>query len=220
MWFNMPRSLLYCLNNFTFGKESHVYSSNITQGYSLKKLFVIAQFWNIIIVTHCSHLDNGAYMYILLLKTFKNIFWRSWNLSLLKSHISFSSVQLLSCACLFATPWTTAYQASLSNINSQSPHKPMSLSWWCHPIISSSVVSFSSCPQSFPASGCFQMSQFLAWGGQSIGVSTSASVLPMSTQDWSPLGWTGWISFQFNGLSWAFSTTAQKHQFSGAQLSS
>ena len=75
------------------------------------------------------------------------------------------------------------------------------LSQWCHPTISSSVVPFSSCPQSFPASGSFQISQFFAWGGQSIGVSALASVLPMNTQDWSPLGWTGWISLQSKGLS-------------------
>ena len=94
-------------------------------------------------------------------------------------------------------------------------------SWWCHPTISSSVVPFSSCPQSLPASGSFPMSQLFAWGGQSIGVSTSASVLPMNTQDWSPLGWTGWISLQSKGLSRVFSnTTVQKHQFFGAQLSS
>ena len=74
-------------------------------------------------------------------------------------------------------------------------------SWWCHPAISSSVVPFSSCPQSFPASGSFPISQLFAWGGQSIGVSASASVLPMNTQDWSPLGWTVWISLQSKGLS-------------------
>ena len=74
-------------------------------------------------------------------------------------------------------------------------------SQWCHPTISSSVVPFSSCPQSFPASGSFQMSQLFTWGGQSIGVSALASVLPMNTQDWSPLGWTGWISLQSKGLS-------------------
>ena len=72
--------------------------------------------------------------------------------------------------------------------------KSCPLSQWCHPTISSSVVPFSSCPQSFPASGSFQMSQFFTSGGQSVGVSASASVLPMNTQDWSPLGWTGWIS--------------------------
>ena len=93
--------------------------------------------------------------------------------------------------------------------------------WWCHPAISSSVVSFSSCPQSLPASGSFQMSQLFTWGGQSIGVLASASVLPMNTQDWSPSGWTGWISLQFKGISRVFSnTTVQKHQFFSAQLSS
>ena len=78
---------------------------------------------------------------------------------------------------------------------------------WCHPAISSSVVPFSSCPQSFPASGSFPTSQLFAWGGQSIGVSASASVLPMNTQDWSPLGWTGWISLKFKELSRVFSNT-------------
>ena len=77
-------------------------------------------------------------------------------------------------------------------------------SWWCHPTISSSVIPFSSCLQSFPASGSFQMSQLFASGGQSIGVAASTSVLPMNTQDWSPLGWTGWISLQSKGLSRVF----------------
>ena len=90
-------------------------------------------------------------------------------------------------------------------------------SWWCHPAISSSVVPFSSCPQPLPASGSFPMSQPLAWGGQSIGVSASTSVLPVNTQDWSPLGWTGWISLQSKGLSRVFSnTTVKKHQFFSA----
>ena len=94
-------------------------------------------------------------------------------------------------------------------------------SWWCHPAISSSVIPFSSCLQSFPALGSFQMSQFFASGGQSIGVPASASVLAMNNQDWSPLGLTGWISLQSKGLSKIFSnTTVQKHQFFGAQLSS
>jgi len=92
---------------------------------------------------------------------------------------------------------------------------------WCHPAISSSVVPFSSCPQSLPASESFPMSQLFTWGGQSTGVSASTSVLPMNTQDWSPLEWTGWISLQSKGLSRVFSnTTVQKHQFFGAQLSS
>ena len=95
------------------------------------------------------------------------------------------------------------------------------LSQWCHPAISSSIVPFFSCPQSLPASQPFQMSQLFAWGGQSIEVSASASVLPINTQDWSPLGWTGWISLQSKGPSRVFSnTTVPKHQFFGAQPSS
>ena len=94
------------------------------------------------------------------------------------------------------------------------------LSWWCHPTISSSVGPFSSCLQSFPASGSFPMSQLFASGGQNIGVSASTSVLPMNTQDGSPLGWTGWISLQSKGLSRVFSnTTVEKHQFFCVQLS-
>ena len=96
---------------------------------------------------------------------------------------------------------------------------PCPLCWWCHPTISSSVVPFSSCPQSFPASGSFQMSQLFTSGGQSIGVSASASVLPMNTQDWFPLGWTDWISLQSKELSRVFSNTIQKHQFFSTQLS-
>ena len=92
---------------------------------------------------------------------------------------------------------------------------------WCHPAISSSVFPFSSCPKSLPALGSFPMNQLFAWGDQSIGVSASASVLPMSTQDWCPLGWTGWNSLQSKGLSRVFSNTrVQMHQFFGAQLSS
>ena len=91
------------------------------------------------------------------------------------------------------------------------------LSQWCHPIISSSVIPFSSCLQSFPASRSFPMSQVFASGDQNIGVSASASVLPMNIQDWFPLGWTGWISLQVKGLSRLFSnTTVQKYQFFSA----
>ena len=93
-------------------------------------------------------------------------------------------------------------------------------SQWCHPTISSSVILFSSCLQSFPASGSFPMSQFFESDGQSIGVSASASVFPMNIKDWFPLGLTGWISLQSKGLSRVFSnTTVQKHQFFSAQLS-
>ena len=94
------------------------------------------------------------------------------------------------------------------------------LSWWCHPTISSSVIPFSSCLQSFPASGSFLMNQLFASDGQSIGVSASASALPMTIQDWFPLGWTGWFSLQSKELSRVSSNTkVQKHQFFGAQLS-
>ena len=92
---------------------------------------------------------------------------------------------------------------------------------WCHPAISSSVIPFSNCTQSLPASGSFPMTQLLTLGGPSIGVSASALVLPMNTQDWSPLEWTGWISLHSKGLPRVFSnTTVQKHQFFGTQLSS
>ena len=98
--------------------------------------------------------------------------------------------------------------------------KSWPLSRWCHPTISSSVFPFFSCLQSFPASGSFPKSQFLASGGQSIWVSASVSILPMNIHGWFPLGWTGWISFESKGLSGVFSNTAaQKHQFFGAQLS-
>ena len=90
----------------------------------------------------------------------------------------------------------------------------------CHPVISSSVVPFCSCPESFPASESFPMSQIFAWGGQSTGVSALASFLPKNIQGWSPLEWTGWISLQSKGLWRVFNTTVQKHQFFGCQLSS
>ena len=94
-------------------------------------------------------------------------------------------------------------------------------SWWCHPTISSSVIPFTSCPQSLPASESFPMSQLFTWGGQSIGVFALASFLPKNTQDWSPLEWTGWLSLKSKGLSTVFSsTTIQKHHFFGTQLSS
>ena len=136
-------------------------------------------------------------------------------------HVQFSSVQSLSHVRLFATPWIIAHQASLSITSSQVHSNSCLSSRWWHPAISSSVVPFSSSPQSLPASGSFPMSQLFAWGGQSIGVSASASVLPVNTQDWAPLGWTGWISLLSKGLSRVFSnTTLQKHQFFGAQPSS
>ena len=133
----------------------------------------------------------------------------------------FSSVQSLSHVWLFVTPWIAARQASLSITNCRSLPNSCPLNWWCHPTISSFVIPFSSSPQSLPASGFFPMSQLFAWGGQSIGVSASLSVLLMNIQDWSPSGWTSWISLQSKGLSRVFSnTTVQNHQFFSAQLSS
>ena len=141
--------------------------------------------------------------------------WITFSFLMFKS-FQFSSVQSLSCVRLFVTPWITARQASLSITNSQSSPKLMSI----ESVIPSShhpLIPFSSCPQSLPASASFPMSQLFAWGGQSIGVSASASVLTMNTQDWSLLGWTGWISLQSKGLSRVFSApTVQKHQFFGA----
>ena len=133
----------------------------------------------------------------------------------------FSSVQSLSHVRLFATPWIAARQAFLSITNSWSSPKLMSIEL----VMPSSHLILcrpsSSCPQSLPASGSFPMSQLFAWSGQSTGVGALASLLPMNTQDWSPLGWTGWISLQSKELSRVFSnTTVQKHQFFGSQLSS
>ena len=138
-----------------------------------------------------------------------------------KYNYTFSSLQF-SCSVMSdsATPWTAARQASLSSPPPTVYSNFCPLSQWWHPAISSSIIPFSSCLQSFPASGSFQMSQLFASGGQSTGVSASTSVLPMNIQDWVPLGWTGWISLQSKGLSGVFSrTTVQKHQFFGAQLS-
>ena len=147
----------------------------------------------------------------------------------LKNRFSFnslSSVQLLSHVQLFATPdcSTSGLPVYHQLPEFTQTHVPMSLpnslSWWCHPTISSSVIPFSSHLQSFPASEAFLMSQLFASGGQRIGVSNSASVLPMNIQEWFPLGLTGWISWQSEGLSRVFSnTTVQKHQFFSAQLS-
>ena len=118
------------------------------------------------------------------------------------------------------TPWSAAHQASLSFTNLQNPPNPCPLSWWCHLTISSSVVPFSSYPQYFTASGSLPMSQLFGSGGQHIGFSVSRSVFPMNTQDWYPLGWTGWIALQSKELSRVFSnTTVQKHQFFVTQLS-
>ena len=148
------------------------------------------------------------------------------------------SVWMWFCLSDFGHIQFSSFAQSLQVTDSLQPHEPQHtrppypsptpriypnsypLSRWCHPTISSSVIPFSSCPQSFPASESFQMSQLFPSGGQSIGVSASTSVLPKNTQDCSSLGWTGLISLQSKGLSRVFAnTTVQKHQFFGAQLS-
>ena len=132
---------------------------------------------------------------------------------------SLSSVQSLSHVWLFATPWTAAHQAPCPSTTPGVYPNSCPWSWWCHPTTSSSVIPFSSPLQPFPGSS--QMGQFFASGGQSIGISASAPVLPMNIQDWCPLGWTGWTSLHSKGLSRVSSNTiVQKHQFFGAQLSS
>ena len=133
----------------------------------------------------------------------------------------FSSVQFSrSVVSDFATPWIAALQAPCPSPAPGVHSNSRPSSQWCHPAISSSVIPFSSCPQSLPASDSFPMSQLFAWGGQSTGVSALASFLPKKSQSWSPLEWTGWISLQSKGLSRVFSnTTVQEHQFFGARLS-
>ena len=137
----------------------------------------------------------------------------------MKPSVQFSSVQF-SRSVVSDSLWPNGLQLARPPCPSPTPRVHLDLcplSCWCHPTISSSVVPFSAHLQSFPASGSFQMSQLFASGGQTIGVSASASVLPMNIQDWFPLGWTGWISSQSKGLSRVFSnTTVQKHQFFGS----
>ena len=145
----------------------------------------------------------------------------SSQLPLVLPSLQFNSVQSLSHVQLFAIPWTAGRQTSLSITNSQCNSNSCPSCQWCHPIISSSVVPFFFCLQSFPALGSFPMSQLFTSGGQkSIGVSAASLVLPMNIQDWFPLGWTGWISLQSKRFSRVFSnTTVQKHQFFSTQLS-
>ena len=139
-----------------------------------------------------------------------------------RGHLGLSSVQFR-CSVVSDSLWPRGLQHTRLPCPSPAPgvySNLCPLSRWCHPSTSSSVVPFSSCLQSFPASGSFQLSQLFASGGQSIGVSASALILPMNIQDWFPLGWTGWISLHSKGLSrLSSSTTVQKHQFFGAQLS-
>ena len=169
------------------------------------------------------NLETNPHRYGLLIsdKEAKTIQWKKNNL--INKSVQFSSVQF-SRSVVSDSLRPHESQHSRPPCPSLTPRvytNSCPSSWWCHPAISSSVIPFSSCPQSLLASGSFPMSQPFTWGGQSIGVSASASVLPMNTQDWSPLGWTGWLSLQSKGLSIVFSNTMnQKNQFFCAQLSS
>ena len=154
------------------------------------------------------------------LKSFNNN--GSFNMLIFLAHIGVGSVQF-SRSVVSNSLWPYESQHARPPCPSPTPgvhsySRPSSQ--WCHPAVSSSVIPFSSCPQSLPASESFPMSQLFAWGGQSTGVSALASFLPKKSQVWAPSEWTGWISLQSKGLSAVFSnTTVQKHQFFGAQLS-
>ena len=143
-------------------------------------------------------------------------FFISWATREVPKLLSVSSVQSLSRVWLFATPWITARQASLSITSSRSSLRLMSIESVMPSSHSSSVVPFSSCPQSLPASESFPMSQLFTWDGQSTGVSALASFIPKNTQGWSPLEWTGWISLQSKGLSRVFSNTTVQNINSSA----
>ena len=155
---------------------------------------------------HRAHWSKQVLYFILLILNWFIIQFSQFSHSVISDYLRTHGLQHARPPCPSATP------GACSN------SRPSN--WWCHPIISSSVIPFSSCRQSFPASGSFAMSQFFTSGGQRIGTSASASVLPMNIQGWFPLGFTGLISLLSKGLSSIFSnTTVQKHQFSGGQLS-
>ena len=168
----------------------------------------------------CCHFDRER-PWILFVSVY---LWKS-NMVMLSGITFWLGIQFSSVAQLCPTPCDSTDYIQHARLPCPSPtprvySNSCSSSRWCHPTISSSVVPFSSCLQSFPASESFQISQFFTSGSQSIGDSASASVLEMNIQDWFPWGWTGWISLQSKGLSRVFSnTTVQKHQFFRAQLS-
>ena len=167
--------------------------------------------------------SSGNLILQLLLKEYLDLYVVSFDLALFNRLYYVVKIVQFSHSVVSDSLWPHGPQHSRPPCPSPTPGvypKSCPLSWWCHPAISSSVIPFFSCPQSFPASGSFPRSQPFASGGQSIGVSASASILPVNTQDWSPLWWTGWISLQSKGLSRVFSnTTVRKHQFFCTQLS-
>ena len=155
---------------------------------------------------------------------FLESFYPKWMFNFVKrfSYIYWDDLVLFSLSLVPNSLWPHALQHARLPCPSPTPgacSNSCRLSRWSHATISSSVIPFSSCLQSSPASGSFPMSQFFASGGKIIGASASASVLPMNIQDWFPLGLTGWISLQSKGLLRVFNTTVQKYQFFGAQLS-
>ena len=155
----------------------------------------------------------GAFLFYLLLHLWCQA-W-CWCMCLRHNYSVINSSVLFSCSVVSNSSRPHGLQHARPPCPSPSPRvysNSCPLSQWCHPTISSSVIPFSSCPQFLPASGSFPMSQLFTWGGQSIGVSASTSVLPVIIQDWSPLGWSGWISLQSKGRLRVFSnTTVQKH---------
>ena len=175
-----------------------------------KEIFTFYQFhkWiydpeNIIILYHFREINKKLFIFIMCLYMLSSV---QFSHSVMSNSLQPHGLLHARHPCPSPTPWACSNSCPSSR--------------WCHSTISSSVFPFSSCLQSFPASGSFPVSQFFTSGAQSIGVLASASVLPMNIQDWFPLGWTGWISLQSEGLSRVFSnTTVQKHQFFGAQLS-
>ena len=190
------RTLLFTPHHNPF-PEAHFHSINAWESYS---------WWLLNLELKPSHLSGALTVHVqldLLTLRFSSV---EFSCSVMSNSLQSYELQHTSLPCLSPTP--RVYPNSCPS------------SQWCHPTISSSVIPFSSCPQSFPGSGSFTMSQFFTPSGQSIGVSASYSVLPMNTQDWSPLGWTGWTSLLSKRLSRVFSNTIiQKQQFFGAQLS-
>ena len=204
-WFNIKTNIPYLpLSSFQihFMEMYSVISSQATKKKTIMLHYIANYLWMCLNIAQSNHNAD---------------FW-DWGWG--KVAVQLSSVQSLSRVQLFATPWIEHARPPCPSPTPRVHPNPCPSSRWCHPAISSSVVPFSSCPQSLPESGSFPMSQLFTSGGQSIGVSASASVLPVNTQGWSPLGWTGWTSLQSKGLSRVFyNTTVQKHQFFGTQLS-
>jgi len=182
--------------------------------------------WLAINLWYCCNKPNQIFPGLTVTHWYIHLLVHSFNTYLYKNYMqNFVKLKSVQFSCSVVSNSLTPHELQHSRPPYPSPtpgacSNSCPLSRWCHSTISSSVIPFSSHLQSFPASGSFQMSQFFASGGQSFGVLASTSVLSMNTQDWSPLGWTHWISLQPKGLSRVFSKTiVQKHQFLGVQLS-